>query len=206
MEIDHVIVAVTDLAAAGRAIESRYGLETVEGGRHPAWGTANRIVPLGGSYVELISVVDSTVAAASAFGRWVAAANPGRPLGWAVRTDDLDGVAKRLGLTVVAGSREAPGGQVLSWRSAGGDVAAAEPSLPFFIERAAGSPFPGRTATDQPGGWVTLRRLRLSGDRDRLAAWLGEHDLPIVVRAGPPRVEGIEVSQGSREFSVELEP
>src|SRR5687768_15600144 len=46
-ELDHVLVAVTDLAAAARTIEAEYGLMAEEGGRHPGWGTANRIVPLG---------------------------------------------------------------------------------------------------------------------------------------------------------------
>ena len=94
-----MLLAVTDLAAAARTIEERHGLASIEGGRHAGWGTANRIVPLGETYVELIAVVDSAEAAGSAFGSWVAggATNEGKPLGWVVRTDDIDGVAKRLG-------------------------------------------------------------------------------------------------------------
>ena len=74
------------------------GLASSAGGRHPGWGTANRIVPLGETYLELVTVVDEAEAAQSAFGRWVAASRPGAPFGWAVRTDDLDAVAARLGL------------------------------------------------------------------------------------------------------------
>ena len=47
LEIDHVLIAVADLAAAAQEIETRYGLASIEGGRHPDWGTADRIVPLG---------------------------------------------------------------------------------------------------------------------------------------------------------------
>jgi hypothetical protein len=47
MELDHVLIGVTDLAAAARELEARCGLVSVEGGSHPHWGTANRIVPLG---------------------------------------------------------------------------------------------------------------------------------------------------------------
>ena len=47
MELDHVLIAVTDLEAAAREFEARHGLSSVEGGRHRDWGTANRIVPLG---------------------------------------------------------------------------------------------------------------------------------------------------------------
>ena len=51
-------------------------------------------MPLGDTYLELIAVVDEAEAAASAFARWVLEAEGGfQPLGWAVRTDDLDAVA-----------------------------------------------------------------------------------------------------------------
>lgn len=43
MEIGHVLMAVSDLAAAGRGFEVRHGLASIKGGHHPAWGTANRI-------------------------------------------------------------------------------------------------------------------------------------------------------------------
>ena len=58
MELDHVLIACTDLDAAAREFEARVGLSSVEGGRHRDWGTANRIVPLGSSYLELVTVVD----------------------------------------------------------------------------------------------------------------------------------------------------
>jgi Glyoxalase-like domain len=166
----------------------------VEGGRHPGWGTANRIVPLGTSYLELIAVVDQAAAAHSSVGRWVAGgASPrlGRPLGWAVRTGELDTIARRLGLTVSGGSRVTPIGEVLRWRSAGIEQAAAESSLPFFIEWAAGTPLPGTTAVAHPAAPARISKLLLEGDPDRLAAWLGDHALPIVVRAGSPAVAAI---------------
>ena len=59
MELDHVLIACTDLEAAAREVEARIGLASVEGGRHRDWGTANRIVPLGSSYLELVAVVDA---------------------------------------------------------------------------------------------------------------------------------------------------
>ena len=96
---------MADLAAAAREIEARHGLASIEGGRHPGWGTANRIVPLGEAYIELVAVVDEAEAAQSPFGRWVAQAHPtlAQPLGWAVRTNKLDDVARRLDLVVAAG-------------------------------------------------------------------------------------------------------
>ena len=61
LELDHVLIAVDVLDEAGRWIEERHGLTSIQGGRHTGWGTANRIVPLGGSYLELIAVVDHKI-------------------------------------------------------------------------------------------------------------------------------------------------
>jgi hypothetical protein len=72
VELDHVLIAVADLTAAASVMEARYGLTSMEGGRHPGWGTANRIVPLGAAYLELVAVVDRTQATESVFGSWVA--------------------------------------------------------------------------------------------------------------------------------------
>jgi hypothetical protein len=187
LRIDHVLFAVDDLDIAHREVERRFGLRSIEGGRHPAWGTANRIVPLGDTYIELVAVADPDIAATTVFGRWVAAGHPGRPLGWAVRTDELDAVVERLGMPIAAGSRQTPAGDVLRWRSAGVPEAAAEPALPFFIEWAAGSAFPGAAAVDHPGGGATLKRLSFTGDADRITAWLGDDDLPIDIEPGVAR-------------------
>jgi hypothetical protein len=207
VELDHVLIAVTDLAAAARELEARYGLASVEGGRHPAWGTANRIVPLGTSYLELIAVVDQAAAANTSVGRWVAggASRPGRPLGWAVRTGRLDELARRLGLAVRSGSRVAPSGEVLRWRSAGIDQAAAEPSLPFFIEWGAGTRLPGTTAVAYPAAPAGISRLLLDGDPRRLAGWLGDHGLPIVVRTGRPAVATIILATATGEIVLGAE-
>jgi hypothetical protein len=199
------LIAVADLADAAREFEVKYGLSSVEGGRHPGWGTANRIVPLGECYLELVAVVDADEAAGSAFGRWVDAVDTesgSRPFGWAVRTDDLDAVARRLGRPTDSGSRVTPEGQVLRWRAASFDQPAADPSLPFFIEWAKGSDYPGRTAVTHPAGPVELARLELRGHVDRLSQWLGPHELPISVREGEPSVERVVVTAPGREISI----
>lgn len=150
--VDHVLLPVLDLDVAAAEFEARYGLASFEGGHHPAWGTANRIVPLGDSYLELVAVVDRTTASQTAFGRWIAAAAPGRPLGWAVRTDAIEAVGQRLGLTVVPGFRTTPSGTRITWRSAGVEDAVREPALPFFIQWGDGVQVPGATPIRHPGG------------------------------------------------------
>jgi Glyoxalase-like domain len=199
------LIAVVDLAAAAHEFEVEHGLSSIEGGRHPGWGTANRIVPLGKSYLELVAVIDEDEAAGSDFGHWVAAVDAesgSKPFGWAVRTNDLDRIAHRLGLIVESGSRVTPEGHVLRWRAASLDEPAAEPSLPFFIEWAEGSAFPGRAAVVHPAGSVEIERLELRGDVAHLSQWLGRHELPISVREGQPTVERVVLKGSGTEIVV----
>jgi hypothetical protein len=198
MELDHVLIAVTDLAAGARELESRHGLASIAGGRHQGWGTANRIVPLGDTYLELIAVVDAEEAASSPFGSWVGreATDEGRPLGWVARTADIDAVAARLGLVARAASRESPDGGTVSWRVAGIDEVAAEPPLPFFVQWAGGT-HPGRSAPPQP---ASIARLSVKGDPARLAEWLGEHDMPVSVRPGTPGIAELVLAGPDGEF------
>jgi hypothetical protein len=202
LAIDHVIVPVVDLAHEAARLEERYGLGSVEGGRHPAWGTANRIIPLGDTYLELVAVVDDATAHSSAFGRWIASAVPGRPLGWVVRTDAIDAVGRRLGLPVVQGSRVAPGGARITWRSVGVDIAVREPWIPFFIQWGDDVPLPGAATVRHQGGTATLKLLSVAADQERLAEWLGEHDLPIVV-TGPSGKTAMTLARGNGDVTLE---
>ena len=203
MEIDHVLVATRDLAKGARELETRQRLRSVAGGRHPGWGTANRIVPLGSAYLELVAVVDPAEARQSAFGRWVADSATGlaEPFGWAVRVHDLDAAAERHGLAVVEGSRVTPVGATLRWRTAGLERAIAEPSLPFFIEWAAGSTFPGAAPPEERDA-DGIARLVLSGTEGTLVEWLGDHALPLEMRSGPPGVLAVVVPTRDADDAV----
>jgi Glyoxalase-like domain len=191
MYIDHVLLSAGDDAPTSLLLTTRYGLHAYEGGRHPGWGTANRIIPLGDAYLELVSVVDEAEARASAFGRWaLESAERGRPaIGWAVRPDDLDVTATRLGLEISEGSRTRPSGEIVAWRSAGVDEVARRPWLPFFIEWRDVSTHPGRSAPSS----ARLERIDLECDVAELDGWLGPHALPVDVRAGDAGIVRIVV-------------
>jgi hypothetical protein len=208
VEIDHILIAVGDLAVAAREFEEHHGLASIEGGRHPGWGTANRIAPLGKTYLELVAVVDAAEARQSVFGRWVARATnlQGQPIGWAVRTDEIDNVGRRLGLTVHAGSRVTPTGARLEWRAAGMEEAAAESSLPFFIEWSPRTSFPGHTPVRHAHGTPAITGILIRGDADRLADWLDGERLPIFVNPGNPMLAGIVLSRADREIVLGTDP
>ena len=186
IELDHVLIAVDDLEAAAQEVEQRHGLASVEGGRHQGLGTANRIVPLGATYLELVAVVEENEAA-SGFGSWVAGGQRPRLLGWCVRTDDLDAVAARLGLTIANGSRARPDGTLLTWRMAGLEQSAGERSLPFFIEWGPDTSYPGEALAQS----AAITELRLQGDPDRIARWVDGAPLPLSITRGEPAIRSV---------------
>src|SRR3954468_17784397 len=108
--IDHAVFAVRDLDDAAERWADRYGLASSPGGRHPGWGTANRIAPLGPDYLELLSVVEPEVAESTVLGRTLLelTVEGDRWFSLCLADDDLEAPAARLGLEVEAGSRTTP--------------------------------------------------------------------------------------------------
>ena len=199
--IDHVICAVDDLETAGTRFYEEFGLGSVEGGRHPGWGTANRIVPLGNAYIELVTVVDSDEAAASDFGRAVskAIAAGEQLVGWVVATDDLEAVARRLSLEVVAGSRTRPDGTTLSWQLAGVDSLEMG-ALPFFIEwDGAEELHPGRAEAHHRLSPTGFAWVEVAADEESLRSWLGAFDFELRIVEGAPGLSAVGISTDSEE-------
>ena len=54
--IDHIIIGVHDLEEAALVFSQKLGLTVSGGGNHPTGGTANRIIVIGDTYIELIAV------------------------------------------------------------------------------------------------------------------------------------------------------
>ncbi|HEY6053878.1 MAG TPA: VOC family protein [Gaiellaceae bacterium] len=200
--IDHVVLAVRDLDESAARLEREHGLASYAGGRHARGGTANRIVPLGSQYLELMALVEP--GAAEGWGRLVAelAAEGDRPALWCLRTEGIDAVAARLGLAVEEWSRTLPDGSKLRWRLAGTEAAALEPCLPFFIEWEDPERHPARVEvphTARPDGiaWVEV-----AGEPDRLREWLGDADVPVRVVPGRPAVRAFAVAMADGAFRV----
>lgn len=73
--IDHIVVAVPDLAEERARILHEWGVATVDGGRHPAHGTHNALLRAGPqTYIEILAAdPDVPATSRSARGRSVAA-------------------------------------------------------------------------------------------------------------------------------------
>ena len=186
-----MIYAAADLDAAAARIEGELGLVARGGGRHQGLGTHNRIVPLGGGYLELLGVADREEAAGSDLGRAVLArlARAGDGLlAWVVAVDDVEPVAERLGTAITTITRAG-----LSARLTGVAEAMHAPSLPFFISRDPGVPDPG---SGGDAGGITW--IELAGDAAQLERWLDSATLPVRVVDGPPAVRAVGI--GARTF------
>jgi catechol 2,3-dioxygenase-like lactoylglutathione lyase family enzyme len=199
MRIDHVLYAVSDLDDAAARWAADFGLRSVAGGVHPRWGTANRIVPLGGAYLELIGIVDPDVAARTVLGcalaRFVAGGG-----GWfslCLGDVDIQTTAARLGLAVEEGSRTRPDGTVVAWRAAGIDDPDRTLDLPFFISWNVPPPLhPGAPGTVQDGSTPEIAAVEIAGDALALHKWIGPamDRLPIRVVSGVPGIRAVELS------------
>lgn len=207
LAFDHLIIAVQDAGAAARAFEAQYGLASVVGGRHVGHGTANRIVPLGPDYLELMEVADRAEASRSPLGSWLLEqiAPGGALAALCLRTDDLDAVAGRLGLEPVSMSRLTPEGRELRWRLVGLEHMLRR-GFPFFIEWdiPAGS-HPGRSAVAHRSSPRGISWVELGGPHDELEDWLGPHELDLrLSRTGRgPRAAGVDLGAGTLVLRTE---
>jgi hypothetical protein len=217
LHFDHVQVAAEDLALAAEDFANRYGLLSVSGGSHPGRGTANRIVPLGDSYLELIAVVDQAEAQPFPTSQLVRRAiETGRAFAtWAVRTDVLEDTLaelSRAGFPVprsrtAEGRRRQPDGRELAWRSAELVPDAAFSALPFLIEwRVPAGLFPGTAPIEHPGGARGVRSVILSDPYpDQARAQLRQlvaDDLDYAVERGRPGVAGIVIDTSAGTLAV----
>jgi catechol 2,3-dioxygenase-like lactoylglutathione lyase family enzyme len=128
--IDHIVIAVDDLATTTRDY-TKAGFTVVEGGQHHSGASANVLVAFqDGTYLELIAF------SGPSDNPWAAKlAESGEGLvDVALRTDDLDAEVAALtgrGLHVIgptAGGRVRPDGQRVDWRT----IRFEEPGLPFY--------------------------------------------------------------------------
>ena len=176
MRLDHISFAAgpDGLASTAQRIGSLLGTQFVDGGVHPRFGTRNVILPLaGGTYLEIVEVLDHPASDKAPFGQAVRARSAlgGGWLGWVVSVDDLAPIEKRLGREAANGNRHRPDGTELRWRQIGVNGLISDPQLPFFIEWETGEEMhPGAGAS----GDYSLACLEIAGDPQRVSEWLGE--------------------------------
>jgi len=158
--IDHIVIAVRDLAGASADYEAA-GFTVTPGGEHADGVTYNALVTFGdGAYLELIAFNEPDRPRDHRW--WVKLAKGEGLVDYALMSGGLDEAAARLRGAGIAvedprdGGRLRPDGQRVAWRTLGQDRASGAP-LPFLIEDA--TPRELRV----PGGSAARHRLGVAG-------------------------------------------
>jgi Glyoxalase-like domain len=204
LELGQVVLGVRDLDAATRRME-HLGFSVVDGGVHPGLGTANRIIPLGRQYLELLGVVDHALAAASWYGQALLAriADGDRPVRWSLRTDRIEEVAGALGLTAERRERLRPDGRRLTWRAAGLREAAELSWPPFFMQWDDPADFPGALPARHANGATGIAWIEVATpDPARLRRWVSGGAAPLRLAEGAPGLARAAVATRAGELVV----
>jgi len=174
MRVDHVSYAAEHdgLQATAERLAKLIGVDPVDGGIHPRFGTRNVILPLAHErYVEVVEVLDHPASDKAPFGQAVRARSEagGGWLGWCIAVDDLGPLETRIGREAVPGNRYRPDGVELRWRQLGIKGLMSDPQLPYFVQWEDVSLHPSTAAMTT----VTIDSLQIAGDPARVRDWLG---------------------------------
>ena len=139
MRLDHVSFAAgpDGLASTAQRIGGLLGTDFIDGGVHPRFGTRNMTLPLaGGTYFEVVEVLDHPASDKAPFGQAVRARSAlgGGWMGWVVSVADISPIETRLGREAVKGNRHRPDGTELLWQQVGVNGLLNDPQLPYFIQ------------------------------------------------------------------------
>ena len=186
LTLSQIIFGVNDLEAATARFRAM-GFDVLDGGVHPGVGTANRVIPLGTQYLELLGVVAPELARESEYGRSLlrAIADGDRLVRWSLRTDAIDQVAARLELSVEPRKRMRPDGVLLTWRAAGLSLALADSTTPFFMQWDHDAHYPGLMPANHPNGARSVTALSIAPrDPKAFRRWTEGADAPLRLETG----------------------
>ena len=116
--IDHIIIGVLNLDKAATQFSQQLGLAVSGGGIHPTGGTANRIIVIGDTYLELIAIHNPAEAQQSMLDRL--AIHEGY-LNFVLASNDIEADSKALinrGIPILGptpGSLRAADGRTRGW-------------------------------------------------------------------------------------------
>jgi hypothetical protein len=203
--VDHLVYGTPDLEGTIRSLEARLGVRAAVGGHHPRWGTRNAVLALGPlCYLEILAPDPARPhdESPTLFGL-DRLASP-RLVAWATATSDLEArveAAARRGVcvgAVGAGSREMPGGGVLSWRLTDPETVLGDGVVPFLIDWGA-SRHPAAGAP-RAGTLVALRAEHPDPDRVRRLLHAVGVRLDVAPGPEPALIANLRTSGGTVEL------
>ena len=121
VKIDHILLGISDLKKGIADFETLTGVRPEFGGVHPNIGTHNALISLGnGSYLEIIAPQEKNKKLTGPFRGFEDLDNLGS-VGWALQTDNIQGIINQLDKLHIAhsgkisGSRMTPDDKTLRW-------------------------------------------------------------------------------------------
>ncbi|KNX39020.1 VOC family protein [Luteipulveratus halotolerans] len=174
MRIDHVVYAAEQdgLVATSKRLGEQLGVDVVDGGLHPRFGTRNVVIPLSHHrFIEVVEPLDHPASDKAPFGQAVKACseNGGGWLGWVVEVRDLAKAEARVGREAAPGNRHRPDGVEITWKQLGVKGLMADPQVPFFIHWDDEAQHPSHDGSAD----ADLKSLQIAGSPDRVREWLG---------------------------------
>lgn len=164
LELDHLLYATPDVDRTVAELEEAFGVCFAGGGRHPGWGTRNRILPLGDRrYLEVIGPDEAQADSGTEPILGVDRLEGPSLRWWAIRPFLMPltcGEFETAGFVpgeVMTGRRALEDGSELSWQITDPRVRLLDGLLPLVIDWGMESRHPGEPGT--PG--VSLVEFRL---------------------------------------------
>ncbi len=179
MRLDHVSYAVgpEGLRATADKMAETLGIDWVNGGVHPRFGTRNVFFPMKNrQYFEIVEVLEHPAAEKAPFGQAVRARSSmgGGWMGWVVSVEDMAPFEERLDRRAVPGARTFPDGRTLEWMQIGIKGLIADPQLPYILRWNDGTEHlhPSQAEPAQ----AAIESITIAGNRPRVRDWLGLSD------------------------------
>lgn len=135
--LDHIIIGVNDLSRAETVFSRDLGLAVSGGGVHPTGGTANRVIVIGDTYIELIAVRQPREAQRSMLDRL---AKGEGYLNFVLASNDIDADSAAIagrGVSILGpqpGQLASPDGRVRGWSRTDIERADLTQHYPFIIQ------------------------------------------------------------------------
>jgi hypothetical protein len=152
--IDHVIIGVQNLEKAATQFSQKLGLAVSGGGIHPTGGTANRIIVIGDTYLELIAIHDPAEAQQSTLDRL--ATHEGY-LNFVLASNDIEADSKAMvnsGIPILGptpGSLRSADGRTRGWSRTNIERPDLAQRYPFIIQHDS----TGEERRFRLAGWTT---------------------------------------------------
>lgn len=203
--VDHIILATADVDDTADRLTTTLGVRAVAGGKHPAWGTRNALIALGGqAYLEIVGPDPGSPPQ-----------EPPRPFGletlsaprlatWAVKGRALEALvthARAEGVDlgeVKHRTRRRPDGVLLSWVMTDLTAPRADGIIPFFVDWGE-TPHP---ATTSPQGGTLIGLSARHPEADSVRTML--RSLGVGIEVEPGEAPELIATLRTRKGEIEL--